>query len=110
MYQVAVKSVCNVQQESEGPSATENQRPRPKLTASNSGADIMLGLETEEGQSAEVEIDTADQEELMPEGGGHLNKGAESRPSLLFFFSLSLSPHLFLPLLYLLYDVCIIRQ
>ena len=28
----------------------------------------MLGLETEEGQSAEVEIDAADQEELMPEG------------------------------------------
>ncbi|PVD26523.1 hypothetical protein C0Q70_14200 [Pomacea canaliculata] len=54
-------------EESEGPSTTENQRPRPKLTASNSGADIMLGLETEEGQSAEVEIDTADQEELMPE-------------------------------------------
>ena len=50
------------------PSTTEDQRPRPKLTASNSGADIMLGLETEEGQSAEVEIDAADQEELMPEG------------------------------------------
>ncbi|KAK7104428.1 hypothetical protein V1264_019148 [Littorina saxatilis] len=49
------------------PSTTEDQKPRPKLTASNSGADIMLGLETEEGQSAEVEIDTADQEELMPE-------------------------------------------
>lgn len=28
----------------------------------------MLGLETDEGQSAEVEIDAADQEELMPEG------------------------------------------
>ena len=50
------------------PSTTEDQRPRPKLTASNSGADIMLGLETDEGQSAEVEIDAADQEELMPEG------------------------------------------
>ncbi|XP_076441603.1 uncharacterized protein LOC143280802 [Babylonia areolata] len=48
-------------------STTEDERPRPKLTASNSGADIMLGLETDEGQSAEVEIDTADQEELMPE-------------------------------------------
>nr|KAG5712890.1 hypothetical protein BaRGS_007487 [Batillaria attramentaria] len=48
-------------------STTEDSKPRPKLTASNSGADIMLGLETEEGQCAEVEIDTADQDELLPE-------------------------------------------
>ena len=50
------------------PSTTENSRPRPKLTTSNSGADIMLGLETDEGTSAEVEIDAADQDELIPEG------------------------------------------
>jgi hypothetical protein len=57
-------------EDDETPSATKPSRPRPKLKASNSGADIMLGLETDEGQSAEVEIDTADQElsELMPEG------------------------------------------
>ncbi|XP_059163721.1 uncharacterized protein LOC131946798 [Physella acuta] len=42
-------------------------RPRPRLTTSNSGADIMLGLETDDGKSAEVEIDSLETDELQPE-------------------------------------------
>ncbi|KAK0059892.1 myelin transcription factor 1 [Biomphalaria pfeifferi] len=42
-------------------------RPRVKLTTSNSGADIMLGLETDDGKSAEVEIDSLETDDLQPE-------------------------------------------
>ncbi|CAG5132528.1 unnamed protein product, partial [Candidula unifasciata] len=42
-------------------------RPRPKLTTSNSRAEIMLGLETDDGKSAEVEIDSLETDELQPE-------------------------------------------
>ncbi|BFZ07590.1 hypothetical protein BsWGS_10629 [Bradybaena similaris] len=42
-------------------------RTRPKLTTSNSGAEIMLGLQTDDGKSAEVEIDSLETDELQPE-------------------------------------------
>ncbi|GFN76441.1 hypothetical protein PoB_000294700 [Plakobranchus ocellatus] len=48
-------------------SSSESAAPRRRLTTSNSGADIMLGLETEEGKTAEVEIDSLETDELQPE-------------------------------------------
>ncbi|RUS71789.1 hypothetical protein EGW08_020442 [Elysia chlorotica] len=47
--------------------ASESRSPRPRLVTSNSGADIMLGLETDEGKTAEVEIDSLETDELQPE-------------------------------------------
>ncbi|CAG5133931.1 unnamed protein product [Candidula unifasciata] len=44
-----------------------DDRPRRRLTTSNSGAEIMLGLETDDGKSAEVEIDSLETDELQPE-------------------------------------------
>ncbi|GFR75713.1 hypothetical protein ElyMa_003926800 [Elysia marginata] len=46
---------------------SESHAPRPRLVTSNSGADIMLGLETDEGKTAEVEIDSLESDELQPE-------------------------------------------
>uniref|UniRef100_A0A0B7AKK1 Uncharacterized protein n=1 Tax=Arion vulgaris TaxID=1028688 RepID=A0A0B7AKK1_9EUPU len=46
--------------------STDSMR-RPRLTTSNSGAEIMLGLETDDGKSAEVEIDSLESDELQPE-------------------------------------------
>ncbi|KAK3803780.1 hypothetical protein RRG08_026016 [Elysia crispata] len=46
---------------------SESPSPRPLLKTSNSGADIMLGLETDEGKTAEVEIDSLESDELQPE-------------------------------------------
>ncbi|CAL1534988.1 unnamed protein product [Lymnaea stagnalis] len=51
----------------DGLSGNLDVRPRPRLTTSNSGADIMLGLETDDGKSAEVEIDSLESDELQPE-------------------------------------------
>ncbi|BFZ12260.1 hypothetical protein BsWGS_15299 [Bradybaena similaris] len=45
----------------------DEDRPRRRLTTSNSGAEIMLGLETDDGKSAEVEIDSLETDELQPE-------------------------------------------
>ncbi|KAL8615657.1 hypothetical protein ACOMHN_034807 [Nucella lapillus] len=65
------------QEETAGGSARDiddddNSDPRHRLTTSHSRSEIMLGLQTDEGQSAEVEIDTADQDDdeddLLPEG------------------------------------------
>jgi hypothetical protein len=44
-----------------------DDRWRPRLTTSSSGADIMLGLETDDGKTAEVEIDSLETDELQPE-------------------------------------------
>ena len=46
----------------------EDGKGRPTLSHSNSGADIMLGLETDDGATAEVEIDSLETDELQPEG------------------------------------------
>ncbi|XP_012938471.1 uncharacterized protein LOC101859859 [Aplysia californica] len=57
-------------------------RPRPRLTTSNSGADIMLGLETDEGKSAEVEIDSLESDELQPEVFLEIPKGRVRKTSI----------------------------
>ncbi|XP_076464684.1 uncharacterized protein LOC143296547 [Babylonia areolata] len=54
--------------------------PRHRLTTSHSRSEIMLGLQTDEGQSAEVEIDSADQEDLMPES--EIPKGKVRKASI----------------------------
>ena len=51
-------------EEEAGASTEETQQAEAQSTASNSGADITIGLETDEGETAAVEIDEADQEEL----------------------------------------------